>query len=96
MSDDLIKQIKEEKQWSKICQLVEEFHIAKQKLKGISQSGRPNGVKRGWGIRDTARELGLSIGRVSEDLLLSRSIRTDRSIAEIGERKVALIKVKEK
>lgn len=91
--DNLIKH--SQLHWSKICQLIEEYHNAKQREKGISKSGRPNGTKRGWGIRDTARELGLSIGRVSEDLLLSRNIRSDSSIAEIGERKVALKKVRE-
>lgn len=81
--------------WQEQCKAIEEFHVNKQREKGISKSGRPNGTKRGWGIRDTARELGLSIGRVSEDLLLSRNIRSDSSIAEIGERKVALKKVRE-
>lgn len=81
--------------WDKICQLIEEFHVSKQAERGISKSGRPNGEKQGWGIRDTARELGLSIGRVSEDLLLSRNGRIDSSLFEIGDRKVALKKVKE-
>lgn len=92
--DNLIKH--SQLHWSKICQLIEEYHNAKQREKGVSQSGRPNvSGKQGWGIRDTARELGLSIGRISEDLLLSRGIRSDSSLSEIGERKDALRKVKE-
>jgi hypothetical protein len=83
--------------WFQVARLIEEFHIAKQREKGISQSGRPDSIagRQGWGIRDSARELGLSIGRISEDILLSRAIRSDSSLIEIRERKDALIKVKE-
>ncbi len=82
--------------WQEQCKKIEEFHNAKQRENGISQSGRPNNNrKQGWGIRDTARELGLSVGRICEDLLLSREIRSNSILSEIRERKDALKKVRE-
>ena len=81
--------------WQEECKKIEEFHNARQREKGVSKSGRPiSNKKQGWGIRDTARELRLSVGRVSEDLLLSREGRSDPSIFEIRERKDALKIVK--
>ena|SRR5688572_4197282 len=81
--------------WWKRCQLVEEYHREKQRKNGTPQVGRPDslGGKQGWGIRDTARELNLSIGRVHEELKLSQAIRTEPELIQ-KERKEAIERAK--
>lgn len=81
--------------WQKQAKETEEFHVNKQREKGISRPGRPIGQREGWGIRDTARELKLSVGRVCEDILLARKLRDDSSFYDIKERDDALKKLRE-
>lgn len=59
--------------WQEDCKKTSDFHFAKQKEFGESQTGRPRkGEKKsGWSIRDTANALKLSIRHVVEDLRLS-------------------------
>jgi DNA modification methylase len=84
--------------WPEQVQLVEELHAQRQAIHGISPRGRPslvdralnNGEKRGWSLRDTAEELQVGLGTLSEDLLLSRALNNDRNLAKVKDKKTAL------
>jgi len=83
-------------QWPQRCQLVEELHIQRQREKGTPQTGRPDSLvgKMGWGIRDTARELGFSVGGICEELQLAAALRANSYLATIEDRSLALRVVK--
>jgi hypothetical protein len=53
------------------------LHEERQREHGKGKSGRPDTFagKRGWGIRDTAKEMGKSIRRVLEDLRIAEYLR---------------------
>ena len=55
------EEIKKEKDWFQKCLLITSFHT-------LEQSKRENIRNHKWTIKDTARELELSIGYVSESL----------------------------
>ena len=60
------EEIKKEKDWYQKCLLITSFHT-------LEQSKRSNIRKEKWTIKDTARELELSVGYVSESLRLVTS-----------------------
>lgn len=82
--------------WQDEVQQVLVFHTEKQKKLGKGQSGRPRKgkPKPGWSIRDTAKELNLSIGRLCEDLQLGMLLESNPKYQEIKEKKLALAKLK--
>lgn len=71
------------------------LHEEKQALHGKGKSGRPDTLagKRGWGIRDTAKEMGRSIRRVLEDLRIAEYLR-DNPDNQINRRVEILEKIK--
>ena len=64
-----------EKTWHKKAIILETYHI----LHEISDSS--------WQMRDTSRELGCSLGYVSEELLLAKSIRADEGLKLLSRNK---------
>lgn len=82
--------------WWEAALLVEALHKFRQQEHGDSQIGRPKKgeEKSGWGIRDTARELGLALGPVAEDLQLARAVQFDPSLRNIKDKKTAVRLVK--
>lgn len=82
--------------WWESALLVEALHRYRQEEHGDSQIGRPkkDEKKSGWGIRDTARELGLALGPVAEDLQLARAVQSDPSLRNIRDKKTAVRLVK--
>lgn len=79
--------------WEQVV-LVEQLHSLRQEEHGIAQKGRPSKedsfVKQGWSIRDTAEELGVGVGPLSEDLSLARALRHDASLAKVKDKKTAI------
>lgn len=70
--------------WPQLCTEILDYHEEQQKTIGKAKAGRPSDdKKRGWGIRDSAKELGLSIGTLCEYLNLARLIKTDESLKEM-------------
>jgi DNA modification methylase len=78
--------------WWEAVQLVQVVHNLRQSQHGAGTKGRPKvgEEKAGWGIRDTARELGLAIGPVAEDLQLARAVQLDPSLRNIKDKKTAV------
>lgn len=79
--------------WDQVV-LVEQLHQMRQAEHGIAQRGRPsiedNLEKQGWSIRDTANELGVGVGPLSEDLSLARALRFDKSLQKVKDKKTAI------
>jgi len=82
--------------WWESAELVQTLHRYRQEEHGETQVGRPkkDEAKTGWGIRDTARELGLALGPVAEDLQLARAVRLDPSLRNIKDKRTAVRLVK--
>ena len=78
--------------WWDQVKLVEELHLLRQEEHGVAQSGRPakKAETKGWSIRDTAEELGVGIGPLSEDLSLARYIRNDPTLKNVKDKKTAI------
>jgi len=57
--------------WVSHVRQVKAFHTDRQERFGLSKSGRNN---TGWSVRDTCRELGLSLGKVSEAIKLATAL----------------------
>jgi len=77
--------------WYEAVVLVQQLHELRQEQHGKKEGvGRPKKDEKVWGVRDTASELSLSIGGVSEDLSLARAVATDPSLKNIKDRKTAI------
>lgn len=77
--------------WEQVV-LVEELHNLRQQEHGVAQKGRPDKSegKQGWSIRDTAAELEVGIGPLSEDLSLARALRSDPTLSKVKDKKTAI------
>src|SRR5262245_5657683 len=77
--------------WDQVL-LVERLHLLRQAKHGPAKDGRPKATeeKQGWSIRDTARELQVAIGSLSEDLSLARAVRADPTLRNIKDKKTAV------
>lgn len=82
--------------WWEAALLIDALHRFRQEEHGATQIGRPkkDEKKSGWGIRDTARELGLALGPVAEDLQLARAVQLDPALRNIKDKKTAIRLVK--
>lgn len=97
--NDLKRKIKEGTAipWWERAELEATFHKERVLQNGTSQVGRPDSLvgKRGWAIKDSASELGLSVGFLCEDLQLNRSLSTFPELKEMS-RENALKALKER
>ena len=84
--------------WYDQAALVETLHSLRQSEHGgKTDPGRPiktEGKK--WGIRETAKELGIALGSLSENINLARAVRTDPSLKNIKDKKTAIKLVRRK
>lgn len=77
--------------WTIQVELIEALHKRRQDEHGKAKTGRPKGGgKDGWGIRDTAKELNIAIGTVSQDINLSSAVRADPRLRNIKDKKTAM------
>jgi DNA modification methylase len=77
--------------WYEAVILVQQLHELRQQQHGKKEGvGRPKKDEKVWGVRETASELSLSIGGVSEDLSLARAVQYDPSLKNIKDRKTAI------
>ena len=77
--------------WYEAVILVQQLHELRQEQHGKKEGvGRPKKDEKVWGVRETASELSLSIGGVSEDLSLARAVQTDPTLKNIKDRKTAI------
>jgi len=76
--------------WHEQVTLVEELHALRQVEHGVPDKGRPWDGKKGWGLRDTAAELNVGLGNLSEDILLARAIKIDPNLAKVKDKRTAV------
>jgi DNA modification methylase/ParB-like chromosome segregation protein Spo0J len=82
--------------WYDQVGLVEELHNLRKEQHGEPvRTGRPPVIgeakpKQGWSLRDTARELGVGVGPLSEDLSLARALRDDPTLRKVKDKKTAI------
>lgn len=81
--------------WYEEVLLKEELHLIRQREHGVPErTGRPSKTeppkpKVGWSLRDTAEELNVGLGPLSEDLALARALRNDPTLAKVTDKKTA-------
>lgn len=82
--------------WRIKCLEIESKHKNFVSEHGKLDMSKGGAKKKGWSIGDTARELNISKGKVSEDLRLARGIKNFPQIKNITERQDAIIFLKAK
>lgn len=85
--------------WYAEVELKTRLHEIRQSEHGIPKPhpGRPSAKgKTGWGVRDTARELGENFGHLSEDINLAREVRSDPTLKNIKDKSTAIKLVKQR
>ena len=84
--------------WYDQASLVETLHSLRQEEHGgQATQGRPTkDMGKKWGIRETASELGMALGPLSENINLARAVRTDPSLRNIKDRKTAVKLIRRK
>lgn len=77
--------------WDQVL-LVEQLHNLRQEEHGIATVGRPSKdeAKVGWSLRDTAEELSVGVGSLSQDLSLARALKNDATLHKVRDKKTAL------
>ena len=74
--------------WDEEARLTEELHTRKQQKHGVPVKGKKN--EKQWTVRDTARELGRSLGSVSENINLAKAVKRDPSLSKVKDRATAI------
>jgi adenine-specific DNA-methyltransferase len=72
-------------QWYDQCILEKELHDLRQDEHGIGKQGK----KEGWSLRDTANELEMSFGTLSEDIRLAEAVMADPTLKNIQDKRTA-------
>jgi 16S rRNA G966 N2-methylase RsmD len=81
--------------WADIVQQEKELHELRVSQKGQRpQGGAGHGVKSGWSLRDTADELGIAIGNLSQDIMLANAIAANPHLAKVKDKSTALRLIK--
>jgi DNA modification methylase len=82
--------------WQEEVTLRQQLHELRQAEHGPALTGRPKNTdeddepKKGWSIRDTARELGTSLGGLSQDLSLARALEQDPTLYKVQDKRTAI------
>jgi hypothetical protein len=72
--------------WQELVLQTEAYHKLQQEKFGSGISG----TKAGWSIRDTAKQLGKSVGWVCETLQLAKELKTKPKLLSLEDRQSAL------
>lgn len=78
--------------WYEIAVLVADWHTTRQSQHGISPStrGKANRERPGWSMRDTAEELKMSLGFISEAVMVANAVKRDPTLRNISDRDTAV------
>lgn len=79
--------------WYEQVETERALHELRQKQNGKAQPGQPKLTQRGkeaWTQADTARELGIAIGVLNEDLQLARAIAVNPSLKRVKDKTTAM------
>ncbi len=71
--------------WHEQVILEKELHDLRQSQHGKGKQGK----KVGWSLRDTARELDIALGSLSEDLRLAEALLSDPNLKKVGDKTTA-------
>lgn len=77
--------------WHELAGLVDSFHNLCQRQYGKASAGA---VKSGWGLRDTAKELGMNPADILHYIKLAKGLQTSPDLKNIKQRSKALTKLK--
>lgn len=81
--------------WQDLCEIELELHDLRIAQMGQRPNGRPKEDKKvGWGLVDTAKELGRALGSLSEDLQLAQALKFNPSLRAVKDRTTALKLIK--
>ena len=81
-------------QWHEQVVLEKELHDLRISQYGKRRMGTGVGQPQGWTQNDTAKELGISIGVLSEDLRLAAALTINPELKNVGDKRTALRLVK--
>ena len=82
--------------WHEEVELVQKLHDLRQRQHGVSLPHRQEAKTiKGWGMRDTAKELGKALGGVSEDLQLAKLVRQNPALKNIKDKATAMKVIKQ-
>lgn len=73
--------------WYEVCELERELHALRIAQHGQGRSGP--GKDTGWSLRDTAKELDMSFGVLSEDIRIAEIVAADPAYKKVGDKKTA-------
>lgn len=78
--------------WWEICEYIANWHRLRQEEEGIAQpiKGKATREKPGHSMRDTAAELGRSLGFISEGIALDKAVKRDPVLKNIKDRDTAI------
>jgi len=78
--------------WYEIATLVADWHETRQAQHGISPGikGKAKRENPGWSMRDTAEELKMSLGFISEAVMVARAVAKDPTLRKISDRDTAV------
>lgn len=70
--------------WEQVVKRAE-LHALRQKQHGVGRQGK----KTGWSLRDTAEEMGIGFGTLSEDLRLADAVMANPNLRKIEDKRTA-------
>ena len=78
--------------WWEICAYIADWHALRQEEKGIAEpkKGKAKRERPGHSMRDTAAELGKSLGFISEAIALDAAVKRDPVLRKIKDRDTAI------
>ena len=82
-------------EWYLQVELELQLHELRIDQHGLRRTGRNASKEAGWSQMDTARELGVALGSMSQDLMLANAVRRNPHLAKIQDKQTALRLVRE-
>jgi DNA modification methylase len=84
--------------WYELVEYEQELHELRVKEHGQRPEGRPKtvqGMNGNWSLRDTAKELGLALGGLSQDIQLANTLKANPHLRNVKDKTTALKLVKQ-
>jgi site-specific DNA-methyltransferase (adenine-specific) len=80
--------------WYELVVLEESLHNLRIEQNGKLKPGPRLTAKTGWSMADSAKELGIALGVLSEDLQLARAVKANPSLSKVKDKTTALKLIK--
>lgn len=82
-------------EWYEVIELEEELHNLRTEQHGKKRTGRNASSSPGWSQTDTATELGIALGAMSQDLFLANALKRNPHLKKVKDKQTALKLAKE-